>query len=437
MSTNNPLSILVKGTSVFSLAFVFKAVFTLLIITILSRHLSAAELGLYFILLQAGTILSQLCQLGVDQGSQKFVAEAGSVSPGAVAPTITQLQRCIYVAMVGVLFLIWTFWSTIHDIWLTQSTGSLFLYQAIIVVTITLERSCSSFLRALERIKSSAIADALLRQTIIGLSLSLFLLTLQRPLSLADVLTIWSACGAISVGFGLLTLHKAKSKVCSDDSTTHFSLGQMLRISAIIGLSRAVSTIRGSSDMLILGWTLGPETAGLFGPLKRIASLVMALMPTTKMLQPMIAKMHADNRTNDIGTLSRAGTAIAGGIGLLILVPFMLAGPWLLEILFGAQYRSLNIALLLLLAGPVARQFLSASLVILQMTGRHASTLGINIAFCIIALIAMPLAAKAYGLIGLAAVSSLLMILRFSLFTYIASRHLNTNIIYRLYRRSR
>ena len=163
-----------------------------------------------------------------------------------------------------------------------------------------------------------------------------------------------------------------------------------------IGISKLGMSLRSDADMLVVRLVAGPELAGVYGPLRRLARMANLLVePLAKTLAPLAAA--ADDRRDPV--LLEGLARRAANLGLWVTVPAMVflalfAGE-LLDGLYGEGFAVHAPLLLVLLLGPAIRVGVGLPGVVLQMSGQAGVVAILNIG---LAVLGVPvLAASAWG----------------------------------------
>ena len=414
---------LTSGTAWLSAAFLARATSTFGIVAILARSLSIAEMGFYFLLLQVATIASIFSGMGVEQGNQKFISEAVANTPGSVTVVVSRLNGIVFAATAGVLGIIWVGWQLLETLWFKGAPPIIRYFLLGMIAVMTVERIQSSMLRAMDKMGKSSMSDGVVRQCFLFLVLGILYLMKPERLLLEGVLTAWLLCSIAGLVLARFWCGSALAPYRKNEPEHGPSLSHMIGVSIPLGVASATAVLRGASDMLVIGWLMGPEMAGLFGPVKRVTTLVSALTPVTKMLQPMVAGLYAKNQIKELGALCRKASLLSTAVGLILVAFFVIYGNTLLSKVFGPAFAGQGPILFILVTGLAVRNYLSAAGVVLQMTGQHMLTMRVNILFCLFAIAALILAAQSGQLLWIACAASGTMVLQFILLSHLAQRH--------------
>jgi O-antigen/teichoic acid export membrane protein len=205
---------------------------------------------------------------------------------------------------------------------------------------------------------------------------------------------------------------------------TTMSFREMVKISLPMGLTSGAAQVRGSSDLIIIGWLLGPAAAGLYGPIKRVSKQFSLLLPVNKILSPIVASLHAQKNTTELEAVCRKATTYASVMCIPLAIFFFFFGDWFLTVAFGDKYANSGLLLSILILGPLLRAFFSAAGVVLQMTGAQVLTMKVNVLISVVAILLMVAVASPFGLYGIASVSSAAVVVQALMLNYIVYKRM-------------
>ena len=121
-------------------------------------------------------------------------------------------------------------------------------------------------------------------------------------------------------------------------------------------LNSTLRMLSREADMMIVGTVVGPAGAGLFKIAKTFARLAFQLLnPLYQALYPELARLHADGLRCAFLALMGRFTALTAALGAAIWMGFLVAGAWLVRVLFGEAFQdAYGVALVYLLAAFLA-----------------------------------------------------------------------------------
>lgn len=397
------------------MVFLLKAVASLGIASLLAQKMGPRGLGLYLLLLSVGNVAAMFCRLGVDQSCQKFVNEAEAMGTGGGRAVFWRLWGVVGLSSLGVFVVLVACWGLIsRHVLDSEPLWGLLAAQLVMVLVLTAEKILSSFLRSYGSLMRCALVDAGIRQVVMAVVLAWLLLALGNEMSLTGVLLVFAGCGGLGLTVGGLWLWSVIRRSGGlSPGESPFPLKQMLETSVSLGISTGTAIIRGSADMFIIGIVLGPTAGGLYGPLKRLSTVISNFMPINKVLQPTVAYYNRIGDRKRLRAVCRKGTLLSLGMAVLLVAGVWACGAYVLGVFFGPEYSRLAPLLLVMMIGPFFKNAFVMSGVLLQMAGGHRPLLRINIAFCFVTIAAMAVGAQYWGLYGVGGGGSLGLALQF------------------------
>jgi O-antigen/teichoic acid export membrane protein len=115
------------------------------------------------------------------------------------------------------------------------------------------------------------------------------------------------------------------------------------------------------SDILLLGWMVGPEAAGLYNAAFAVMAAVY-LLPSVAYQKYLLPKLHrwAEHDRPRFLAVYRFGNAASLLLGFAVAAALLLVAPWGMPLVFGEAYRTSG-QLLLVLALAVPGRYLATS----------------------------------------------------------------------------
>jgi O-antigen/teichoic acid export membrane protein len=102
-----------------------------------------------------------------------------------------------------------------------------------------------------------------------------------------------------------------------------------LRVSAAMLLLTGAEMVRMNTDLVLVGFLLGPADVGVYTAVVRTATLVSFVLNVTSVVaQPSLASLHAENRRADLARFVATTTRSFFIISLLIGAALGLGGNW-------------------------------------------------------------------------------------------------------------
>lgn len=272
---------------------------------------------------------------------------------------------------------------------------------ALLVPLVAISKIQGGALQGLRFVVLGQIPFHLLRPFL--LSALLFGLFLLRPdASPADAmaLNLVTALAALLLGHSLLRarLPTARPGKAVEDR-------KAWRASSIpMAMSEGLRILQPQIGVLLLGVLATDADAGLFRVAVATAAVVAVPLTLGNLIAaPIIARLHAEGDQRRLQLLcTHTAQAMAAGV-LALGLPLVIAGPWLVGLIFGIEFEPAYAALLLLCAGQFITGLFGANIVLLNMIGhegRVTRAMGVALAVNVgLALVLLPL----WGATGAAA----------------------------------
>ena len=382
----------------------------------LARAMSAHQYGLYAYVFAWVSLLSNLATLGFEQGLLKFASVFRERREfDALHASVSYAERCSTMTSAALVLLIaaalWLFRARLSgDMTLTLALG-------LLVIPVTaLMRVRSSVVRVLGRLTLSLIPGTVLRELILALAA---VAMLTGVVSMADAsvamgfVLLASVLGLLGVSVGQRQSMPDQSRSPAGTRISAVREGAArvwLRPTLFLLLFTTTNLLLKRTDLLVIGWLLGPNQAGVYAVAMYVASLLA--LPVTAIgtaFAPVIATLHAEQRTAVLQEKASSAARWAIAAGLVPSLALLLFAPTLLRVI-GNEYvagsnvlRILSVGnLLMAAAGPVQ--------LLMTMTGDERRAAIVHVLFAVTNFVVMLASVETFGLEGgaLASVASVL-----------------------------
>ena len=371
MCADRNINEFLAGASSSLLIQIFGSIIGVLLSLLVTNLLGAAGAGIYFLALSVVAIASRFGRLGFDYAVVRFVASCVSENRLGDARFIHATAiRVVAIAsfMVGLALFLGAEWIA-ETIFGKQSMEKPLRIVSFAVLPFSLAMIQAEGLRGLKRIPSS--------QWIKTVSISLVTLLLLYPFVKSwgvDGALIAYVCGAvlslIIAYFLWIKAWAAKVKTVEDppQDSSSVSLFESIWPLFLLSLTGLILQQAGTISLGIWGTE---EDVGLFYIANRIASLLaFPLMAVTTILAPKFAEFNANGNVTDMKVLARRSSGILTFFAIMVSIPIVLWGEWILGI-FGAEFKSGVVILHILLIGVVVNAASGAVAELLVMTGHE------------------------------------------------------------------
>lgn len=365
-----------------------------------ARLLTPAEFGIFVQVVQATTIATTLLVLGIPLVHLQLV------------PKYLVLKRAD-------LLRGWVRYSTIRSVGLTglltaaawialtfTGTAMPWRWGALLLVPMGMLALLQGFAMGLKSIVLGRTPSEMIRP---ALAFLLFWMAVQTesPTAITAVLTLLVANG--------LTLFTAAGWLRQVVPTSLRSGAVSIdgpdwsqRMAQFFG-SGVFSIILDRADVLIVGWFMGPEAAGLYMVVIGLGKLLLfALVSVNTIAGPLVSELHHRGDRSGVQFVLRRGVAASGLLAVVGALFLGLLGAPLLS-LFGDSYPAGLTALRIGLVGYVANALCGSCGLVVSMTGnQHITWRVIAGAACLMVLLDIVVVPH-FGIEGAAAVRSLTM----------------------------
>jgi O-antigen/teichoic acid export membrane protein len=261
----------------------------------------------------------------------------------------------------------------------------------------------------------------------------------MRGLLLGGLVLLWATSGhtdlrtvmIISVGSGaasallsVLFLSKKVSTLDTQGSEDTVSAGEELRDAfPILIISLTSFVLLSAADLWILNYFGTKDQVALYGAATRLVTFIsMPLLLTNLVLPPIIAEMYAQGRTGQLERTLRSFSTLSGVPSLLFLAVFMGLGGPIMGLVFGSDYSSAAVILVILSAGKLAAVWAGSCGAVLQFTGHQGSMLRVNLLTSPLFIVGALLVVQDYGPIGVASMTAAITVLQNAALVLVARR---------------
>ena len=387
----------------------------------LARGLGVEGYGIYGMAMAVVAILGVPSQFGIPQlVVREVAAHAARKDRAAIYGMLAwswRTLRCTSLAVFSA-FLVWVIAFGFEG---SLGQGMTLMLASLLIPLVAAVSLQSAALRGLLHIVKSQIPDALVRPLVTSLllgGLSIFVVPLNPALAIG--VGIASVCVAIIIGWALLFRHAPRRNF--PVNAWHSSKG-LMRASFAMALGEGLRVVPVHATVIVLGAIASFSDAGQF----RVATSIAALLAFPLSIFNMVAAPAMSRLivTGEIEKLQRLLCYSSAGMFisvLLLSLPFLLMGGYLLEFLFGVGFGEASGMLGILALGTLATAMLGVGGTLLSMAGRQGRvTVITGISVAVLCLFLWPLV-KFQGGIGAAWAVTVSMCVSSGLFWHDAKR---------------
>lgn len=359
---------------------------------ILARTLGASQFGLFSIGWTVFRILQMVIPLGFPQGVIRFVPEYKKQDKPELIKGL--LSSSLWISaftgiILGIILYLIAPWLSLSvfqkpELTIVFRLFSLFLpFCAILPISSAATRTTLNMKYSvlLEDIGQPLVAIVLIVGAILAIKLSV------EAAILADTVSflLTGILGIVIVRslFSILGSPKVRADLSEIRSVLAFSIPT--------SLAGVFSVFVFWVDRLIIGSLLSSTENGIYQAISQLSMIFVILYAAfNAILGPMFADLYSRKNRERLQEIYRVGTKWNFYLGIIPFVIFLLQSPILLSVVYGSEYISGWIALIILAAGQLINCATGAVGMLLIMTGRQKSwfwltsaALVVNTALCL------------------------------------------------------
>lgn len=397
------------------------------VLGVLSRYLSLKALGIYTILMEVGRIVSIFCQAGTVQSSQKFLGRMTYNAP----MYLPQVQRRIFLVLLTASVITLTvcavFWNiTVNRIFHGQGLVDLAFFGCSVIITMAMQNYYASVLMSVDSMFRSVLSSGLAQKAALLAGIT-FVYACRLPGDrLYIVLWIWVCSGYLSIlqGWWFVSCKMRQlSRISnlSSERSCQPGMREIISTSLPMGVTTGMATLRNSVDVVIVGSVLGPAAAGIYGPLRSIANLVLFIdQAVVRSLPATLAACGHSMKV--VERLCRSSANYGTCAAFLPAVVLIFGGSLLLKAILGPHFADAGVLVAILAGGVCISAIFGSGSSLLQVHGREMDSMIVNSAATAMSVACMPFVAKYYGLFGVVCASSAFVVLQAAVLAHVALR---------------
>jgi O-antigen/teichoic acid export membrane protein len=402
---------------------------------VLARLLTKQEFGVYFLAFSIISLGAVIGSLGLPKTVLRFVAENMTLGqPG-------RARRAIYTALglgvLGALCISLAYLCIVGDL------VSRYLFHSSALVAVigltagwmaisAMQEIMAETFRGFHDIRMATLFGGLatggksagLIMRVMLLACLVLLLATVGHTDLRTVMLTSLGAGAASSLLAALFLNKRISSLGTRGIENPISAGDELRDAfPILIISLTSFILLSAADLWILGYFGSKDEVAVYAAASRLVALIaMPLLLTNLVLPPIIAEMYAQGRTAELEDTLRSFSTLSGFPSLLVLIVFMTLGGPILGVVYGSEYQSAAMILVLLSAGRLAAVWAGSCGAVLQFTGHQSSMLRVNLLTSPLFIIGALIVVRDYGPIGIASITAAITVLQNAALVLVAKR---------------
>jgi O-antigen/teichoic acid export membrane protein len=226
-------------------------------------------------------------------------------------------------------------------------------------------------LRGLQQIVRGQLPEVVFRPAVFSLLLLLASILIPTGLSPAIAMAMQALAAAVTLAVAAYMLRGLLQPTPSAASPATDAKG-WLRSAWPMALTEGMRMLHGNLSILLLGALSTSAVVGVFRVSTSIGLiLAMSVSLLHVVISPVISRLYAsDDKERLQRVLSWVATFSVLGVAVTTL-PFILFGSQILTLVFGSDFASANVPLLVLSGGSMVGSMFGAGVIVLNMTGHE------------------------------------------------------------------
>ena len=373
---------------------------------LLTRLLTPAEVGAYFLIYSLVAAASAVAMLGLNFSIVRLVAESLSLDqPGRAKGAILLTFAIVFSA----IFLLDAALITIPSTWLAghifvEGGRPLVWLTAAWIAVFTLQLISAEVFRGMHDIRSASVFGGLVI-AVLGALFFLVCLVVGVHLTLPYAVALSVVAGAANFVFAGWLI---RGKVKTLNAIPRFHFREMLLISAPLWIANLTLLVLTQADVWILSTARSHDAVAVYGAAVRMTTfMTVPLLVINSTLLPVISELYARGDRKALERTLR-GTAALGVIpAALVLAFFCIFGSGLMGVAFGSFYSGGFYVLLILSVGQLVNIAGGSCAYVLMMTGHQREMMWITLIAGIGTVVLGFALVSSYGALGVATGSAL------------------------------
>ena len=372
-----------------------------------ARILTKSELGDYFLAATMAFLGGAVAQLGLDRATVRFAASAmGANEPGRAR---TAIRMALLYGSIGALVVAAIEVLGLGRLLAEQVLGSPRLASMMPVVAgwtvaLALQGLFVESFRGLQRFGPATVLDQVFTNAVSSIAFGV-VFVVGADVGPAFLAALTASGVALAVGVAAFLMFRLLRRLEGEGELTRSEMFGVARPLWVTNL--AILMLGAGIDLLILGAFRPSSVVGEYGAAAKLVTFVVApFVIFSGVIPPIIAELHTQGKMRQLEKALRAGASLAGLPALGVLVVYLLAGPWILETLYGSGFRDAYPVLAILSCGRLYAVWAGSAGVTLMMTGHQRAMMTITLISGTVSVTGGIIAASLYGAIGIASVTA-------------------------------
>ena len=392
---------------------------------ILARLLTKSEYGVYTSAFTLSLMGAAIAQMGLDRAVVRFVAGAiGLHQTGRArsAIRIALTYGSLAAVALGTILALGPGQWLARTVFNSPDLARVMPLVAGWLIATALQSLIVESFRGMSRFAASTLLDAFFVDIV---SATAFALVYALAHNAGPQLVIGIAAGATGLAAavgGVMLLQRLRSL----DGPGETNRGEMFHVAWPLMVTNLAILLLGSGvDVLVLNAFRSEATVGLYGASARLVVFVATPFAVfSGVIPPIIAELHTKGKMRQLERALRAGATLAGLPAFVMLLIFVLFGPWVLTTVYGPQYAEGASILAILSIGRLVAVWAGSAGITLMMTGNQKAMMKVTLMSGLVSVAAGIVGAYYYGAVGVACATTAAQILQNSIQLTLVRRRL-------------
>jgi O-antigen/teichoic acid export membrane protein len=397
-------------------------------IGLLGRVLSPTDLGAYFLAFSLATFGGTISQLGMERAVVRFVAAAlGVGEPGRARRSvkIVFISAAIGSLFVSGVFVIWLGDFLATNLFHSKALASVTVYVGAWIIAAAFQSLFAETFRSFQRFWLATIFNGVLVDLVcVGVFGTLYLSRGADSATLAQAIVV--TVGAITVTLVVAAVILGR-RYAALHGPGDVRVREVVDVAwPLLGFNVATFVVGKGVDIWVVGALASQSDVALYGAaVKLVFYVATPFIIASQVVPPIIAELWAQGKKRQLERSLREISTLAGVPAAAVLVFFLVAGPWIMQFVYGrAFYREGAVVLAVLSIARLFAVVTGNSGAALQMTGFQRTMMYLTFFSGACSLAAEIVFGNLYGMIGVACSTAAAQILQNSLQLYYARKKL-------------
>jgi O-antigen/teichoic acid export membrane protein len=394
---------LVRGSATVFLGMGLATVLTLILNHILANTLGPSRLGEYFLVASMVMIGSIVAQMGLDRTVVRLVsASRGTGDTGRARRSVRivfamGLSSSLVIAALLVLGV--GNFVAIHIYHSEAVAGVIGLAAVWTVVTAMLSLTAETF-RGFQRFWPATLYSGLAVDALLVAVFGALWAAGARP-TLHEAVALSAGATALALAAGFFTLRGPVGRLSGDADVP---VREVASISVPLLITSIASFAVGTGvDLWVVGHYRPATDVALYGAASRLVFFVATpFIIVSQVVPPIIAELYARGEKEQLESSLRSISTLAGIPAAAVLLVFVVAGGFVMELVYTPFFRDGATVLAILSCARLVAVWTGSSGATLMMTGHQRTMMTLTVATGVGSLAGEILLAPSYGITGVA-----------------------------------